>query len=42
MFNTTHIADRGDKGRKGVAAKPNCIARDACTDDFNPMERAHV
>jgi len=35
MFKKILIANRGDKGRTALAAKPNCMAREACTGDFH-------
>ena len=42
MFTKILIANRGDNGRKAVAAKPNCMARAARTGDFDPIEAHHV
>jgi hypothetical protein len=42
MFKKILIANRGDNGRKAVAAKPNGMARAARTGDLDPMESAHV
>jgi hypothetical protein len=42
MFKKILIANRGDNGRLAVAAKPKCLARKACADDFDPIEVAHV
>ncbi len=42
MFKKILIANRGDNGRRAVAAKPECLARKACAGDFDPFEVAHV
>jgi hypothetical protein len=42
MFDKILVANRGDNGRKAVAAKPNCMARAARTGDLDPMENTHV
>jgi hypothetical protein len=42
MFKKIPIANRGDNGRKAVAAKPDCVARAARTGDLDRMEPAHV
>ena len=36
------MANRGDNGRKAVAAKPNCRVREAHAGDLTPMEAHHV
>ena len=41
MFKKILIANRGDNGREAVAAKPNCLAREARTGEF-PAETFHV
>ena len=41
MFKKILIANRGDNGRKAVAAKPNCMLREAHAGDF-PAEHNHV
>ena len=33
-FSKILIANRGDNGRKAVAAKPKCLAREARTGDL--------
>jgi hypothetical protein len=35
MFKKILIANLGDNGRQGVAAKPDCVAREACSSDFH-------
>ena len=40
MFKKIVIANRGDNGR--VAAKPDCMVREAHAGDFEPMDRATV
>lgn len=35
MFSKIRIAKRGDDVRQAVAAKPECMARAARTDDFH-------
>ena len=42
MFKKILIANRGDKGRKALAAKPNRMACAARTGDLDPMEPTHV
>jgi hypothetical protein len=42
MFKKILIANRGDSGRQAVAAKPECLAREACACDLDPMEKLHV
>jgi hypothetical protein len=42
MFNKILIANRGDQPRRGAAATPNCVTREACAGDFNPMEAMYV
>jgi hypothetical protein len=42
MFKKILIADRGDNGRKAVAAKPNCMARAARTGDLSAIVVQHV
>jgi hypothetical protein len=42
MFKKILIANRGDNGRRAVAAKPNCMARAARTGDLDPMELVNV
>lgn len=42
MFTKILIANRGDNGRKAVAAEPKCLVRAAHAGDFDPMEQAHV
>ena len=42
MFTKILIANRGDNGRKAVAAKPNCTVREAHAGDLTPMEAPHV
>ena len=42
MFKKILIANRGDQPQGGAAAKPNRMARDACSGDCNPMEPTHV
>ena len=41
MFKKILVANRGDNGRKAVAAKPNCLVREAHAGDF-PAEMQHV
>ena len=41
MFKKILIANRGDNGRKAVAAKPNCMVRAAQAGEF-PAEIHHV
>ena len=41
MFKKILIANRGDNGRKAVAAKPNGLVREAHAGDF-PAEMQHV
>jgi hypothetical protein len=41
MFKKILIANRGDRGRQAVAAKPDCMAREACAGDFH-AENPHV
>jgi hypothetical protein len=42
MFNKILIANRGDQPHGGAAAKPNCMAREACAGDCTPMEAMYV
>jgi hypothetical protein len=42
MLTKILIANRGDNGRKAVAAKPDCLMRAAHTGDPTPMEMPHV
>ena len=42
MFKKMLMANRGDRGRQAVVAKPNCRAREARTNDLDPMEPAYV
>ncbi len=35
MFKKILIANRGDKGRMALAAKPDCMARAARSGDFH-------
>lgn len=42
MFKKILIANAGDKGDQGLAAKPNGLARAARTGDLDPMEHLHV
>ena len=42
MFTKILIANRGDSGRKAVAATPRCLVRDAHAGDLTPMETPHV
>jgi hypothetical protein len=42
MFKKILIANRGDNGRKAVAAKPERLARAACAGDIDPIEVDHV
>jgi hypothetical protein len=42
MFTKILIANRGDNGRKAVAAKPNCVVREAHAGDLDPMGVARV
>jgi hypothetical protein len=42
MFTKILIANRGDNGRKAVAAKPECLVRGAHAGDFDPIEVPHV
>ena len=43
MFNKILIANRGDNRRTApVAAKPNCMVREAHAGDLTPMESSHV
>jgi hypothetical protein len=35
MFKKIPIANRGDKGNKAVAARPDCMARAERTGDFH-------
>ena len=42
MFKKILITNRGDNGRKAVAAKPDCMARAARTGDLCAMELHHV
>jgi len=41
MFTKILIANRGDNGRKAVAAKPDCLARAARAGEFT-AEIHHV
>ncbi len=41
MFTKILIANRGDNGRKGVAAKPNCMVCEAHAGEF-AAETHHV
>ena len=41
MFKKILIANRGDSGRQAVAAKPNCMMREAHAGKF-PAETRHV
>ncbi len=41
MFKKILIANRGDNGRKAVAAQPKCLVREARAGDF-PAETHHV
>jgi len=41
MFEKILIANRGDNGRRAVAAKPDCMVRAAHTGDF-PVEQPNV
>jgi len=41
MFDKILIANRGDNGRQAVAAKPDCVQREALTGDL-PAGAAHV
>ena len=34
MFKKILIANRGDNGRQAVAAKPNCVVREAHAGEF--------
>jgi hypothetical protein len=34
MFTKILIANRGDQRRSRAAAKPHCMAREACAGDF--------
>lgn len=42
MFAKILIANRGNNGRKAVAAKPNCLVRAAYSGDLASMEPTHV
>ena len=42
MFKKILIANRGGNGRRAVAAKPNCMVREAHAGDFDLMEANHV
>ncbi|WP_272868075.1 hypothetical protein [Caldimonas tepidiphila] len=42
MFKKILIANRGDNGRQAVAAKPDCLVREAHAGDFDPMEKNRV
>jgi len=42
MFKKMLIVNRGEHGRQAVVAKPNCRAREARTNDLDPMEPAYV
>ena len=35
MLEQALFANRGGADRQAVAAKPDCMARQACTGDFN-------
>ena len=35
MLEQTLFANRGGDGRQAVVARPECMARQACTGDFN-------
>ncbi len=41
MFKKILIANPGDKGRKALAAKPNCMGRAARSGEFT-AEHSHV
>ncbi|KAI5912364.1 hypothetical protein PA01_19175 [Azoarcus sp. PA01] len=41
MFEKILIANRGDQARSAAAAKPLCLACEACSGDFI-AERTHV
>ena len=41
MFKKILISNRGDNGRKAVAAKPNCLVRAAHAGEL-PAEIHHV
>ncbi len=41
MFKKILIANRGDNGRQAVAAKPDCLAREARAGEFT-AEMKHV
>lgn len=41
MFKKILTANRSDNGRKAVAAKPNCMVREAHAGGF-PAETHHV
>ena len=42
MFKKVLIANRGDNGRKAVAAKPDCLVRAAHEGGFDPKETSCV
>ena len=42
MFKKILIAYRGDNGRTAVAAKPECLVREAHAGDLDPIEVQHV
>jgi hypothetical protein len=42
MFTKILVANRGDNGRRAVAAKPDCLMRAAHAGDLTPMEMLHV
>jgi len=42
MFSKMQIANRGDNGRKGVAAKPDSLMRAAQSGGLALMEMSHV
>ena len=42
MFKKRLIANRGDNGRQAVAAKPNCLVREAHAGDLCAIEVHHV
>jgi hypothetical protein len=35
MYKQNLVANRGDNGRKAVAAQPDCMAREMCSGDFH-------
>jgi hypothetical protein len=42
VFSKILIANRGDNGRQAVAAKPNCVVREAHASDLDPIQVKYV